>query len=110
MRRKLIFVSSPLRGDIQKNLEMVKKYCKLVVDEGHIPFAPHLFYTQFLDDEIGDERCLGMQMGLDMLELCDELWAFPTWGKVSEGMSIEIKLAKELKKTVFFRHLGETNG
>ena len=29
---KKIFVSSPLRGDIEKNIENAKKYCKKVLE------------------------------------------------------------------------------
>jgi hypothetical protein len=92
--KKLIYVASPLKGDYEGNMEKAREYCRYVMSKGHIPFAPHLLFTQFLDDGVPEERQEGMQMGLDMLQRCDELWAF---GKVaSEGMMVEILEASRL--------------
>lgn len=46
------------------------------MDAGYAPFAPHLFFPQFLDDEIPEERELGMFMAIIMLTKCAELWVF----------------------------------
>lgn len=71
-----------------------RQYCKYVANRGHIPYAPHLLFTQFMDDTIPEERAAGIAMGKEMLKRCDELWVF---GEViSEGMASEIDLAKEL--------------
>lgn len=59
-----------------------------------MPFAPHILFTQFLDDGIQEERGLGLKLGLDMLKHCQELWVFGE--RISEGMAAEIKLAKRL--------------
>jgi hypothetical protein len=37
-----------------------------------------------------------MDMGLQLLELCDELWVFGP--RISEGMKAEIELARKLGK------------
>ena len=69
-----------------------KKYCKFAADTGHNPFAPHLFYTQFLDDSQPHERKLGMELGMIMLTKCAEMWVF---GEViSPGMEREIAKAE----------------
>lgn len=85
---KLVYICSPLRGDITLNLENAKKYCKYATLSDCIPFAPHLYFTTFLDDDIEEERKLGMQMGMEMLEKCDELWVMTNY--ISEGMAKEI--------------------
>jgi hypothetical protein len=105
--KKLVFVSSPLSGDFVNNVRRAEEYCGLVAREGHIPFAPHVYFTQFLDDENPEERELGMSMGLEVLERCDELWVFPVNGVISQGMTVEIRLAKQLRKPIYFRHLPE---
>lgn len=93
-KRKLIYVASPLRGNYEKNMAKARQYCKYVANRGHIPYAPHLLFTQFMDDTIPEERAAGIAMGKEMLKRCDELWVF---GEViSEGMASEIELAKEL--------------
>ena len=72
--RPLIFVCSPYRGDMETNTQNARQYCRLVMEQGGIPFAPHLLFTQFLDDAIPKERERGLRMGTQMLGLCDELW------------------------------------
>ncbi len=52
----------------------------------------HLYSV--LDDEDEDERNAGIDMGLELLNICDELWAFGD--KISEGMLNEIESAKSL--------------
>lgn len=86
---KLVFVSSPLSGDIELNQAKARKYCEFVCDAGNTPVAPHLLFTQFLDDDVQDERWLGIRCGMKLLEKCDEIWVFVGDG-VSEGMAKEI--------------------
>lgn len=89
-----IFVCSPLRGNIEHNLEKARQYCKAVINEGHIPFAPHLIYPQFLDDSIESEREAGINCGLEFLKTCDALWFFGE--KITEGMKMECETALKL--------------
>lgn len=91
---KIIFVSSPLKGDIKNNIRRAIEYSKFVYKEGHIPLAPHTIFTMFLDDNVKEEREDGMKLGIGLLKVCDELWAF---GDIlSQGMLEEIKIAKEM--------------
>lgn len=92
---KKIYVCSQYRGDTEANVQNAKDYCGYVVKEcGAIPVAPHIYFTQFLDDDIPAERAFGIAAGLDLLRGCDELWYFGD--KVSQGMVTEIIAAKEL--------------
>ncbi len=89
-KRKAVFVASPYTGNISKNTINARKYCRFVIEKGHTPFAPHLFYTQLLLDTIPVERELGISMGMDILVRCDEVWVFghPTIGMIEEiGMA-----------------------
>lgn len=88
----LIYVCSPLKGDIEKNIRIAKEHCRRIALNGDIPLAPHVYFTTFLDDTILEERELGMKMGMKLLEISDELWVF---GKPSEGMKQEIKWFKD---------------
>lgn len=91
LNQPLIFVCSPYRGDVNAHVKCARRHCRYVVKQGGIPFAPHLLFTQFLDDSKASERRKGMLMGAEMLKLCDELWVF---GEPSAGMQTEIDLAK----------------
>ena len=57
------------------------------------PIAPHLLFPQFLNDDIPEERNRAIQMNMEILKKCDQLWVF---GKIfSEGMKEEINFASQ---------------
>jgi len=91
---QLIYIASPLSGDVEQNLDFARQACRYAVAQGVTPFAPHLLYPQMLDDNDPAERQLGIDMGNQMLELCDELWL--CGDRISTGMEGERKLAEEL--------------
>lgn len=74
MRR--IYVCSPLRGDIEANIERAKRLCHAVILAGHAPFASHVHYTAFLDDRIEAERKAGAAAGVAFLAVCHEVWVY----------------------------------
>ena len=94
MFTKMIYVCSPLGGDIERNINKALGYCRFVYSKGVVPLAPHSIFTQFLDDNIQEERVAGTQMGLRLLRRCDEVWVFGD--TISEGMAAEIKLAQQM--------------
>ena len=57
-----------------------------------LPIAPHLYFPQFLDDDIPSERELGIAWGIDILNGCDELWICSK--DISGGMEQEIVHAR----------------
>lgn len=94
----MIYVCSPYRGDIEKNTAFARKCCKSICNSGEIPIAPHLYFTQFLDDTDDRERKMGMQFGLQLLDLCCAVWVFGN--TISEGMKAEIEYAIQHGKVV----------
>ena len=97
---KIVYICSPLKGDMKGNIERAKGYCREALFSGYIPIAPHIYFTQFLDDTNEIERLIGMKCGIELLVLCDELWVY---GKPSEGMKEEIKFWKEYIKRPIIR-------
>ena len=90
--RPLIFVCSPYRGDMATNTQNARRYCRLVVEQGGIPFAPHLLFPQFMHDDVPEERELALFMGIVMMTKCAELWVFGE--RISRGMAQEIRKAE----------------
>ena len=88
-----VYIASPLRGDIEGNIQRAKDYCRFVIKQNKLPFCPHIYFTQFLNDNIESERRIGMIHGIQMLKRCKELWVFGD--KISEGMQSEIRIAKD---------------
>lgn len=96
---KKVFIASPYNGDIEENLRQARIYCKFAYEQNCIPYAPHLFFPQFLDENIEEERAEGIRMGLQMMDLMDEVWVF---GEMSPGMEQEVTYALVVKKPVKF--------
>lgn len=90
--RPVVYVCSPFSGDPAGNAEKARRYCRFAVDNGYAPFAPHLFFPQFLDDDIPEERELGLFMAIIMLTKCAELWVFGE--QITRGMAQEIRKAE----------------
>ena len=92
--RQLVYIASPLSGDVEQNLDFARQACLSAMAQGVTPFAPHLLYPQMLDDNNPVQRELGLKMGSQMLALCDELWL--CGDRISPGMASEMKQAEEL--------------
>jgi hypothetical protein len=101
--RPLVFICSPFAGEVKRNLENARRYCRFAVDRGAIPFAPHLLYPQFMDDGNPDERELALSFGLRLLYGCEEVWIFGS--QLSRGMRLEIHDAK--RRGLLMRHFNE---
>ena len=81
-----VIIESPFAGEVEKNLEYARKCMRDSLLRGEYPIASHLLYTQkgVLDDDIPEERKLGIEAGL-------------IWGK-------------EAEKTVVYTDLGISDG
>ena len=90
---KKVYICAPLGGDVEGNLERVKRYTRYALMCGTAPVVPH-FYALCLNDNNQKEREIGLAAGLGMLWFCDELWVFGQ--TVTEGMKQEIQFCKHL--------------
>lgn len=102
MMRK-VYICAPLGGDVEGNLKRVREYARYALKCGTAPVVPH-FYALCLDDNVPEERELGMAAGMSLLWFCDELWIFGD--EVTEGMAAEIQFCKNLN--VKTRHIRES--
>ncbi len=86
---KKIYVCSAYAslGDRAKNLEKAKEYCLEIINNGNIPIAPHVFYTQMLNDDDPKQRAAGLRLGMELLMQCDVV---EVYGCISDGMRNEI--------------------
>lgn len=91
-KRPIVFICSPYAGDIQKNVNLAREYCRFAVDKGYLPIAPHLLFPQFLKDGDAMERELGLGFGFQLLGKCRELWVFGS--NITPGMKEEISRAR----------------
>ena len=101
--RPLVYICSPFSGKVKKNKRKARRYCRFALEQHTIPFAPHLLFPQFMDDNSPEERQLAMFMNLVMLGHCDELWVFGD--RISAGMKQEIHKAE--RKHMIIRYFTE---
>lgn len=88
---KMTYICSPCRGDYEKNIIKAQEYCREALLEGLLPIAPHVYFTQFVDDEKPEERERGLLSGLQLLRYCQLIRVYGC--RVSAGMYNEIQLA-----------------
>lgn len=84
----VVFVCSPYGGE-KSNIDRAISYCLTEMELGNTPFAPHVFFSQMLDEET--DRDQGINHGLEILSRVDELHV---WGAPSSGMKTEIEYAE----------------
>lgn len=103
--KKRVYICSPLKATststLEENVHRAKEYCKVACNEGVAPFAPHVFYTQFLDDAVAELRAVGFECGIMFLQVCDELWV--CGNVISTGMQQEVNMALSLGIPVKYR-------
>lgn len=96
--KKIVYICSPFRMDREYGMTFAKIMCAKAVDKGVVPYAPHLLFPQFMDDDFPGDRRRALEMGLEMLRVVDELWVCGYI--ITNGMRAEIEEARRLGKIV----------
>ena len=95
---KTVMVISPFRASAnrtrEQHLKHAKKLCELACRAGHAPFASHVFYPLFLDEDSERDREIGLGCEHAWLQLSDEIWVWDDWG-ISSGMKSAIGQAQD---------------
>lgn len=99
----IVYICSPYSGDTERNVEKARKYSRFAVENNCLPITPHIYFTQFMNDELPKERNMALSMNQILLRKCTELWAFGDI--ISRGMKAEINHAK--RKHIKIRYFTE---
>lgn len=91
--KELVYICSPYRGDHANNIKLALKYARKAWNEGYVPIVPHVYFTQFLDDNIECEREAGLEMGRILIKYCSAMWVIGPG--ISSGMQGDIERARE---------------
>ena len=98
---KWIYVCSPYSGeDKEYNIKVAQAVCRSIVKAGNLPIAPHLYFPQFLNDDIPEERTDGLKIATYLLDMADELWVVGE--TFSKGMKDEITYASRNEIPITF--------
>ena len=82
--------SADTRKELRFNREVARYFCRKILREGKRPVAPHLYYTQFCDDDDPRERALGHELAIQDLDECDSFLLVIIGGVVRAGMRGEV--------------------
>lgn len=87
-----VYICSPFRGEVEKNIEKAKVFSKWVYNKGILPITVHFYLEEAtgLSEEKGDRNEL-INLGCEMLLMCDECWVFGN--TITEGMKKELEIA-----------------
>lgn len=90
----IVYIAHQVAGNVEKNLEEVRRICASLHSKEIYPIAPYYFMLQYQRDEDSSQRALGMAFNALYFHknFIHELWLYgPT---ISKGMWEEIELAE----------------
>lgn len=90
MKPRVVFTAHSSR-----NSHLAMQICKFVFESGHIPINVFNLYGHFMFDLVNKEKVFAANN--ELIKRSDELWVF---GEITEGVFIEIELAKYLGKPI----------
>lgn len=94
-------LSAPTKEGVSHNMEMAKFYLLRMKSLYHCrTFAPHAHLPLMLDDSIPDERQAALNIGRELMKLCDAL--IICGRHISSGMKEEIKEAFQMDMEVYW--------
>lgn len=104
---KRVVIESPFAGDVELNVQYTKECVMDCLKRGEAPYASHLFFTQegILDDDVPEERALGIEAGLIWAQAAECSVVYTDLG-TSSGMEGGIARAKKDGRPVEYRQLG----
>lgn len=101
--KKTIYIATPYRAETKEQFDKQLEYTKMIardeVLKGNDVIVPHLYYPQFLDDNVDEERTLGMLSAKNLILVCDEVVVGIGFG-ISVGVQAEIAFAQEHNKLI----------
>lgn len=99
-----VIIESPYAGDVKRNMKYLKLCIKDCLNRNEAPFASHLLYTDVLNDNIKQERDLGINAGFVWGKLADKVVVYINYG-ISKGMQYGVQNALKNNKLIEYRRL-----
>lgn len=103
---KLVILESPYAGDVEANVSYARQCLRDCLKRGEAPIASHLLYTQpgVLDDNVLEERALGIEAGLAWGAQAHATVVYIDRG-ISKGMEMGIDRAVRQNRPVEIRRI-----
>lgn len=94
---QLVVIESPYRAPTpegrKRNWDYLKTAMLDSMARGECPFASHGLYTHFLNDDVPEERALGLLLAKELLRRSDRIAVYADHG-ISPGMKDAIEFAE----------------
>lgn len=102
----VVILESPFAGDVERNLRYARAAMRDCLKRGEAPFVSHALYTQpgVLDDDVPEERRLGMRAGFSFRAMAAKTVVYTNFG-VSDGMMEGIVHAVDYDHDIEYRTL-----
>lgn len=105
-----VILESPFANADKFLFDRNRRYLELAMldclKRGEAPFASHKMYTQCLDDNIPEQRELGIQAGFAWRSMAHKTVVYEDLG-ISRGMEYGIAHAKEIGHVIEYRGIPE---
>lgn len=101
-----VAIESPFAGDVERNKKYLARCVADCLKRGESPYASHAFFTQFLDDNVLEERNLGIQAGFAWSLQADCFVFYCDYG-ISSGMEGAFQTVKRHDKRYVIRYIGK---
>lgn len=107
-RMLLVVIESPFAGDTERNMAYLAACMRDSILRGEAPYASHGLYTLpgCLDDDVPEERTLGINAGLAWGDVADLRAVYTNLG-ISRGMQLGIDRAASRAQRIEQRSLTE---
>lgn len=101
-----VALESPYAGDVETNLQYARECARDCLLRGEAPYASHLLYTQpgILNDDLRDERLIGMRAGMTWSLKADKTVVYTDLG-ISGGMQYGIDMANKVGRPIEYRSI-----
>lgn len=103
---RCVNIESPFAGNVEENVRYLRACMQDCLLRGEAPFASHALYTLegVLDDEVPEQRRLGMDAGFEINSRLDATVVYTDLG-LSTGMEEGIQRALDDGRAVEYRTL-----
>ena len=111
-RMRMVIVESPYGADtdgqIRANIDYARACIRDCLLRNESPIASHLLYTQpgILNDQVPEERQLGMEAGWAWIQVAELMVVYTDYG-VSKGMRAAMQVARDAGLKIEERNLAE---
>jgi hypothetical protein len=103
--REFVIIESPYSGNLQENLQYLKRCLRDSWERGEHPLASHGYYPMFLNESDPKERQAGIEAGYQLWPLASKIIFYSDYG-MSKGMEAALDRAVHHRLEVVTRSIG----